>query len=143
MNRSDRDMFCAIMAGYLEEIVPGSGIDPDIVVDRALTDPTRENLLITLNSERVGFAMIRPIGTVLRELTEFAIRPEERRKGVGLTAVHRILRFRPGAWQIGVVDTKRAVDFWDRALASCPGLCDLRTEPPLTKYQRYSYRFTI
>ncbi|HIF94315.1 MAG TPA: GNAT family N-acetyltransferase [Myxococcales bacterium] len=82
------------------------------------SEPGRHPLFLVVGTERVGFALLREVsdaGTI--EMSEFYIRPEHRKSGLGSAAVAEIWRQYPGAWELQFHVLNRAASrFWPRCI---------------------------
>ena len=122
---------------YLAEVAPGLTLGP---LNRWWQEAEREALVIEA-PEVAGFAMVRRDDDGHWDFSEFYIRPEVRRRGIGRAAARAILAARPGKWSLGVVRHGGARVFWSGLLREMAA--DLTEHPPLTEVQALSYRFTI
>lgn len=122
-----------LLQDYLRELSAWSGQKPDADdhFDYPYLDhyknPDRELLLIEASVvegtwQTIGFAMIRTeqdgmSDAGVRELAEYYIKPDARRRGVGFRALALLLQDRPGQWQLGVFpENQTAVAFWQSSL---------------------------
>jgi predicted acetyltransferase len=89
--------------------------------DRLLTYLAYEDhwpLLIKVNNEIVGFALVRKSKPDTHVIGEFFIKPESRRIGVGTLAVSQIVHSFPGAWEVPFQEENaKAAIFWRRTIA--------------------------
>lgn len=74
----------------------------------------RHPLLISTNDQIAGFALVRPqTAAAGRELAEFYVLPEYRRRGIGQTAFRQLMAAFPGQWQVRVSGRNAtAQQFW-------------------------------
>ena len=89
--------------------------------DRLLTYLAYEDhwpLLIKVNNEIVGFALVRKSKPDTHVIGEFFIKPESRRIGVGTLAVSQIVHSFPGAWEVPFQEENaKAAIFWRRTIS--------------------------
>ena len=89
--------------------------------DRLLTYLAYEDhcpLLIKVNNEILGFALVRKSKPDTHVIGEFFIKPESRRIGVGTLAVSQIVHSFPGAWEVPFQEENaKAAIFWRRTIA--------------------------
>jgi predicted acetyltransferase len=90
-------------------------------------------LIIRAGDEVAGFALVNThshLGAKIdRNMAEFFVLRKHRRQGVAAEAAHLVFAAHPGRWEVAVATrntTARA--FWARAIASAPGVSDLREE---------------
>jgi predicted acetyltransferase len=85
-------------------------------LDAYWSEPGRHAFLIRAGGLVVGFAFVRgPISTkcAVHELSEFYVKPESRRLGVGRRAVGAIWSRFPGEWELQVhARNSAAIRFW-------------------------------
>ncbi|MBY5935514.1 hypothetical protein KUV51_21075 [Tateyamaria omphalii] len=143
LSRVDTPWLHDVAEPYFNELVPGFGPLAQDRFDIWWTDPDRAAYAILVEGERAGFALIRRCEEGCREISEFCILPTARNAGTGACAAALCLQLHPGAWRIGVASTlPGTARFWDRLLATKPGIEDLVRGPALTPFQCYSYTFT-
>ena len=89
--------------------------------DRLLTYLAYEDhwpLLIKVNNEIVGFALVRKSKPDTHVIGELFIKPESRRIGVGTLAVSQIVHSFPGAWEVPFQEENaKAAIFWRRTIS--------------------------
>ena len=100
-------------------------------MDAYWTDPDRWPLLIRVNGEAAGFALINTHshhgGQVERNMGEFWVARKHRRGGVGAEALRQILALHPGRWEVAIAERNLAARaFWPRAIAAAPNVRELR-----------------
>ncbi|WP_415400698.1 GNAT family N-acetyltransferase [Tateyamaria sp. SN3-11] len=141
--RADAAWLHRVAAPYFAELAPDIG---PIAADRFdiwFSDPNRSAHVICADQDRVGFALIRLCDSGQREISEFCILPDQRSRGIGEQAVQQCLALHLGPWRIGVAGAlPGTARFWDRVLATVPGITGLARGPALTPYQCHSYTFT-
>lgn len=141
--RADAAWLHAVAAPYFAELAPTLGPLPADRFDIWWRDPDRAAHVIRAERDRAGFALIRLCNTGHRELSEFCILPDRRNGGIGTKAVNLCLGLHPDRWRVGVAGAlPGTARFWDRVLATTPGIADLARGPALTPYQCHSYTFT-
>ncbi len=87
------------------------------------TDKSRWPYFIERDSEIAGFVLLNtwsPSGKGTDfAIAEFCVFPEYRKTGIGQAVFHRLLKSRPGIWEIGVMRRNQpACAFWRISLAS-------------------------
>lgn len=142
MTAADQGRFASQLAAYLAEVLPDSRIDP---VERAGQLIHRKDMQVWwLQKEdfTVGFAVVLDLPEGRRELSEFGILPQFRRKGLGQEAAHAVIATHPGHWRIGISrHSKAAMAFWGTCLSLLPNVQDLREGAPFTQHQCRSFTF--
>ncbi len=87
-------------------------------------DPNRHALLVTMNGNLAGFALLRRISDIstnelIWDMAEFFVLRGYRRHGVATAAAHQVWRRFPGLWQVRVMQSNRGAHrFWHRAIAT-------------------------
>jgi predicted acetyltransferase len=97
--------------------------EPYPYLDSYWTDPRREPLLIRVNRKLAGFALINAFAhsgqSIDFSMAEFFVARKYRRSGVGLAAACKIIRTRPGQWEIAVIRRNTpAHPFWRKVAAA-------------------------
>lgn len=92
-------------------------------LDSYWTEADREPLLIRVDGKLAGFALINTFAhsglPADFSMAEFFVARKYRRSGVGLAAATKIIRARPGQWDIAVVRKNLAAQpFWRRVAAT-------------------------
>jgi len=104
----------------------------------------RRAFVVEDQAEVVGFVLIRTpesTGTDDWEVAEFYIRPDARRRGLGVAAALEIWGRHPGSWLIEVSPKNRgAVEFWERAAQRALGASRNPPVPALRNDGRLVYR---
>ena len=89
-------------------------------LDAYWSEVGRHIFLIQYSEQVVGFAFIRdPSSTesVAHQVTEFYVRPDSRRLGIGRRAVLEIWKLFPGQWELQVhARNTAAVRFWESCI---------------------------
>jgi len=93
------------------------------------SEPGRHAFMIQHSEQIIGFAFVRDrlsTGSSFHRISEFYIKPENRRLGLGRQAVIEIWRRFPGDWQFEVLSRNRAaVRFWTSCIAAADGASKL------------------
>jgi predicted acetyltransferase len=90
-------------------------------------DPNRHPLLVKVNGNLAGFALVRRISDIstnelLWDMAEFFVLRGHRRHGVGTAAALQVLRRFPGLWQVRVMQSNLGAHrFWNHAIAAFTG----------------------
>ena len=88
-------------------------------------------LVIESDARAVGFALLdthshRDGGAVGRNMAEFFVMRQHRRRGVAAAAVREILRQHPGQWEVAVATRNSAANtFWPKALGAADNVSGL------------------
>jgi predicted acetyltransferase len=108
-------------------------------------EPGRHPFFLASGRRRVGFALIREIsGQGVTQMSEFYIRPEARRRGLGRIAVRAIWDRFPGPWELQVHPLNAAAAaFWPRCIEQCSSGRVYRREVEEEDGRRIQYNFEI
>ena len=92
-------------------------------LDAYWSEADREALLHRVNGDLAGFVLLNRRSAsgepVDRAIAEFFVLRKYRRAGIGLHVAHRVLRDRPGRWEIPVAAYNApALAFWSRTVGS-------------------------
>ncbi|WP_027256755.1 MULTISPECIES: GNAT family N-acetyltransferase [Leisingera] len=140
----ERALLAAALAPYFAETAPHAAIDPTERAGQMLHRKDVTAFWIRNGAQRIGFAIVLNLTDDRRELSEFCILPQHRRRGWGQEAACLILQEFPGRWRMGLSKSSReAVAFWGTCLSFLPGLRDLREGAPFTGHQIKSYTFDV
>ncbi len=90
-------------------------------LDLYWSEEGREPFLLRVDSDLAGFVFLKRWSAsgkpVDRSIAEFFVMRKYRREGVGTRMAHRILRERPGRWEIPVARYNApALAFWERVV---------------------------
>ncbi len=141
---ADQPRLLPVLARYLAEIAPGAAINVSQKASRSLNRQDMQAVWICANNTEIGFAFVLTLPEGQRELSEFTIFPNMRRRGYGQAAVTALLTASPGRWRLGISQhSLQAAGFWGTCLSLVPGVTDLQTGAPFTTHQCNSYSFTI
>mgnify|MGYP000246447426 CR=1 FL=1 len=139
-----RTVLDAMAKRYFSEVLPqGPAYFPN-ALDRYWIEPGRHPYLIERNAAPVGFALVwnHPDGT--HELTEFTIQTAHRHLGIGTQAAALIFQSLGGDWVLGVSrHPQGAMQFWQRCLEDCEGVCEIAPGPARTANQIGSFSFRV
>ena len=84
------------------------------------SEPSRHPLLVTVNREIAGFALVKRVGQGAEsvwDMAEFFIVRAHRMRGVGMVAAHAVWSRFPGQWQVRVMpENGPALSFWQKAV---------------------------
>ena len=99
-------------------------------------EPGRTPFLFREELRIVGFALVNDVSNggepVDHNVAEFFVLRKFRRGGMGSTAAHLLFARFPGVWEAAVARRNvAALDFWRRAISTCPTARDL-TERDVT-----------
>ncbi|CUH99193.1 GNAT family N-acetyltransferase [Leisingera aquaemixtae] len=140
----EQALLAAALAPYLAEVAPRASIDPARCAGQMLNRKDVTAFWIRNGTQRIGFAIVLNLPDDRRELSEFCILPQHRRRGWGQEAARTLLREFPGRWRMGLSKSSAdAVAFWGTCLSAMPGIRDLRQGAPFTEHQIKSYSFEI
>jgi len=92
-------------------------------IDLYWSEAGREALLHRVNGDLAGFVLLNRWSAtgepVDRAIAEFFVMRKYRRAGIGMQVAHRVLRDRPGRWEIPVAAYNApALAFWRRTVGS-------------------------
>jgi predicted acetyltransferase len=126
----------AMMAPYLDELTTG-GLTVYPRLSLYWEDSHRIPYLVQVDGADAGFALVRRHpATDFREMAEFYIAPDYRRRGLGREAAHALFARHPGWWHLQILDSNTGAQaFWRGVL---PG--PLRESPQRATNGR---RFTV
>lgn len=81
-------------------------------------EPGRHPFFIQADGERIGFVLVREVAAeAVIEMSEFYIRRESRRSGLGRATLAEVWRRFPGRWRLLVHDQNRAAAlFWPKCI---------------------------
>jgi predicted acetyltransferase len=140
----EQALFASVLAPYFYEVAPSIEVD---ISERAKQMLHRQDVTafwIRQGRARIGFALVLNLPDDRRELSEFSIVPQHRRKGLGQKAASLLLQEFPGRWRMGISGhSKQALAFWGTCLSILPGVSELREGAPFTEHQTKSYTFDI
>ncbi len=149
---ADREELEALVDRYLEELdalrdLPVGPSDARSYEYLPLywEEPGRHPLFLVSRGERVGFALIREIfDDATIQMSEFYIRPEWRRRGLGRAAVGEIWRRFPGSWELQVhPGNPAAAEFWARCIGEVESGSVTKREVVEADGRRVQYDFVI
>lgn len=108
------DAYLAELHGHREQPVGPADASSYEYLPLYWEESGRHPFFILSGAERVGFALIREVardGTI--QMSDFYIRPDARRGGLGRAAVSEIWRRFPGSWELQVHPGNQAASaFW-------------------------------
>ena len=134
----------AALAPYFAEIAPDLAIDPPTRAQQMLHRKDMTAFWIRDVSDIIGFALVLNLPEDRRELSEFTIFPDHRRRGLGQAAAHLLLQEFPGRWRMGIsAHSPAALAFWGTALSTLAGVRALTEGAPFTDLQIKSFTFQI
>jgi predicted acetyltransferase len=140
----ERAALAAVLAPYFNEVAPAAEVDTSERAEQYLHRKDVTAFWIRAVSDNIGFAIVLNLPDDRRELSEFAIFPAHRRRGLGITAAQLLLQEFPGRWRMGLsAHSTQAAAFWGTCLSGLPGVRDLRSGAPYTEHQIKSYTFDI
>ena len=107
------------------------GFDVRPTLDSYWSEPKRWPYLFRLGGRPAGFALVNTHShvdnPVDRNMGEFFVARKYRRHGIATRALHALLKFHPGQWEIAIIEpNKVAQKFWPQAIMSSPSAKDLR-----------------
>ena len=105
----------------------------------------RHPFFVTSGRRRVGFALIREIREAgVIQMSDFYIRPDARRSGLGRVAVGEIWRRFPGPWELQVHPLNEAASvFWPRCIEQFSRGCMHSREVEEEDGRRIQYNFEV
>jgi len=105
----------------------------------------RHPFFVRSGDQRVGFALVREVADLaLTQMSDFYIRPDARRSGVGQRAVAELWRRFPGAWELQVHPRNAAASaFWPRCIELASSGSVLVTTVEEADGLRTQYNFEI
>ncbi len=113
------DDYLAELAGHRERPVGPVDADDYEYLPYYWSEPGRHPFFLCANSSRKGFALIREVpesGVI--QMSDFYVRPDARRSGLGSAALAQIWREFPGEWELQVhAQNEAAMAFWPRCIA--------------------------
>lgn len=140
----ERGRLATLMAPYFAEVAPEAQIDPLERAGQMLNRRDVTTFWIHKASRRIGFAIVLNLPEDRRELSEFMILPQHRRKGHGMEAAGLILNEFPGFWRMGISrHSPSAAAFWGTCLSLLPNVRRLNDGAPFTDHQVKSFTFEI
>jgi predicted acetyltransferase len=112
-------------AGRVDGELGEDGRFPDYPLDSYWQQPKHVPMLIRVNGQLGGFALVNDVShtgrPVDRNMAEFFVVRKHRRCGVGLLAAHLIFSRHPGQWEIAVARRNTAaLAFWRKAIRQHP-----------------------
>lgn len=120
---SEKDMLWSQMQAYIPEFIPYEDIEAVDGVyaykwfEHYWADEDRWPFWAMADEDRVGFALLCRDGNGAMEMAEFYIRPQFRRRDIGLRFARLLLLKFPGSWIISEYQANSgAVAFWRRVL---------------------------
>ena len=120
---SERSMLEGLMDAYLAELAATTGTETGDAASYEYLplywrEPERHPFFVFIGGICVGFALIRELREEsAMQMSEFYVRPECRRRGLGRAAVDEIWRRFPGAWRLEVhCRNQHAVVFWSQCI---------------------------
>lgn len=140
----ERGRLGSLMAPYFAEVAPEARIDPLERAGQMLNRRDVTTFWIHDGDSRIGFAIVLNLPEDRRELSEFMILPQHRRRGYGMAAAGLILAEFPGFWRMGISQhSASAAGFWGTCLSLLPNVRSLREGAPFTEHQVKSFTFEI
>ncbi|TNJ41442.1 GNAT family N-acetyltransferase [Phaeobacter sp. B1627] len=140
----ERGRLSSLLAPYFADVSPNADIDPLQRAEQMLNRKDVTAFWIHAGDLRTGFAIVLNLPDDRRELSEFMILPNYRRRGLGTAAAALILNEFPGFWRMGISRHSRmAAAFWGTCLSLLPNVSGLREGAPFTDQQIKSFTFEI
>jgi predicted acetyltransferase len=140
----NRALLDAMAMTYFAELLPDGPRYYPSALDRYWTEQGRHPYLINADRSPIGFALVWNHADGTHELTEFAIQPAYRHKGIGTQAAHLIFNALGGDWTLGVAtQSPGGMEFWQKCLTDCENACEITTTRPKTAHQCGSFIFRI
>ena len=140
----ERGRLASLLAPYFAEVAPQARIDPTERAGQLLNRRDVTTFWIHDAARRVGFAIVLNLPDDRRELSEFMILPQHRRRGLGMQAAALILNEFPGFWRMGISrHSPAAAAFWGTCLSLLPTVRALQEGAPFTDHQVKSFTFEI
>jgi predicted acetyltransferase len=113
-----------LLSDYIREL---SAYDPSLVTADGVYDypppdlywreSTHRPFWLRVDGEAAGFALVRRMAEGHTEMAEFYVRPEFRRRGVGLVAARAVIADFPGPWELSeYLANPGSVAFWRTVL---------------------------
>ncbi|CUH79932.1 putative acetyltransferase [Tritonibacter multivorans] len=140
----EKGRFASQLANYLAEVRPEARLD---VMQRAGQLLNRRDTYVWWlidQATTVGFSVVLKLPEDRRELSEFTIFPQYRRKGLGQQAAQQVLATHCGHWRMGISRTSHAaLSFWGTCLSLLPDIKDLRTGAAFAAEQEKSFTFVV
>ncbi|ATQ42677.1 GNAT family N-acetyltransferase [Caulobacter mirabilis] len=134
---ADSALLAGLMQFYIydfSEIAPEGSRDYDVepdglfrpypYLDAYWQEDGRWPLIFRLDGAAIGFALVNQIsnradGFVERNMAEFFIMRQHRRRGLAAAALAQVLKLHPGRWEVAVLDRNPgALAFWPKALGA-------------------------
>lgn len=144
LTSAERAAIAALIPPYFAEIAPDLPVPSVDRIARWWTDTDRFAFSLMNASELSGFALVRHLENGSHEMSEFYVRPEQRRNGLGRAFAKAVLLRFPGRWQLGVASgASNAKSFWNATLATCREVGHIRSGPPLMPLQSASLHFIV
>ena len=152
--RSDARLIESLLDDYLRELsthreMPVGATDSDSYpyLGAYWTERGRHAFIIRCSNRAVGFALVRdPTSTesAVHELSEFYIKPESRRLGIGHRAVRAIWKWFPGNWELQVhARNSAAVQFWRSCIEAATGQTPQAREVQASDGRRVQFNFDV
>jgi predicted acetyltransferase len=121
--RADAPLLWTVLQKYLGELSKLGG-DPAVsgvfvyrYFDAYWIEPERLPFWIKANEEVAGFALVRRCDDGVYDMSEFYIKPEYRRRGIGGDTARAIFTRFPGRWTVSQFKQNQpAIRFWRRVL---------------------------
>lgn len=140
----EKGRFASQLANYLAEVRPEARLD---VLQRAGQLLNRRDTYVWWLMDQattVGFSVVLKLPEDRRELSQFTIFPQYRRKGLGKLAAQQILATHRGHWRMGISRTSHAaLAFWGTCLSLLPDIEDLRSGAAFAAEQEKSFTFIV
>jgi predicted acetyltransferase len=105
------------LAAYDPSLVRADGMYDYPVPEQYWTEPTHRPFWLKANGEAAGFALVRRMPEGHTEMAEFYVRPEFRRRGVGLIGARTVIADSSGAWELSeYLANPGSIAFWRKVL---------------------------
>ncbi|MCJ8333369.1 MAG: GNAT family N-acetyltransferase [Epibacterium sp.] len=136
--------FASQLANYLAEVRPEARLDVMQRAGQLLNRRDTDVWWLVDQATTVGFAVVLKLPDDRRELSEFTIFPQYRRKGLGKLAAQHVLETHRGHWRMGISrKSHAAIAFWGTCLSLLPNIEDLRSGAAFAAEQEKSFTFVI
>lgn len=105
------------LAAYDPSLVTADGVYEYEIPDPNWRDPDHRPFWLKADGEAAGFALVRRTAEGRTEMAEFYVRPEFRRRGVGLVGARAVIADFSGPWELSqYLANPGAITFWRKVL---------------------------
>lgn len=117
----DKELLKGLINDYQGEILKSEKPEEYKYLDSYWQKPDRYPYFIEVEGNIAGFVLVNSYNLVEKDaknISEFYIKPEFRKKGIGLSSAKKVFDLFPGKWEVRELDSNTlAQKFWRKVIA--------------------------